>query len=330
MVSIKDVAEIAGVSTATVSRVLSDKPHVRPEMKKRVMDAVEKLGYRPNLVARNLRSQQSSTIGLIVSDIRNPFFTDISRAVEDTAYQRGYSVFLCNTDENPDKEQMYLNLMQDENVAGVIFSPTRDTAVSFPTLPLNFPTVIVDRSVQDERVDVILIDNVAAGHRLTTHLITNGYRNIAAVIGEASTTGRERHQGFEKALTEHQLTPVQITYTAPKIQAGFDAVSAMLTENAHIDAVLATNSLLTAGALKAILHHNLRIPEDVALVGFDDTTWTILVSPPITVIAQPTYEIGKTATELLLQRVAEPERPSRSVILKGELIARGSSAPHFG
>ncbi|KAA3654753.1 MAG: hypothetical protein DWQ04_34135 [Chloroflexi bacterium] len=222
---------------------------------------------------------------------------------------------------------MYLNLMQDENVAGVIFSPTRETAVSFPTLPLNFPAVIVDRSVQDTRVDVILIDNVAAGHRLTTHLITNGYRNIAAVFGEASTTGRERHQGFENALADHRLTSVQVNYTAPKIEAGFNAVSAMLTENPHIDAVLATNSLLAAGALKAILHHNRRIPDDIALVGFDDTTWTTLVTPPITVIAQPTYEIGKTATELLLQRITEPERPSRSVILKGELIARSSSAP---
>ena len=327
MASIKDVAEMAGVSTATVSRVLSDKPHVRPEMKKRVMDAVEALGYRPNLVARNLRSQQSSTIGLIVSDIRNPFFTDISRSVEDTAYNRGYSVYLCNTDENPDKEQMYLNLMQDEHVAGVIFSPTRETAVAFPTLPLNFPTVIVDRSVEDDRVDTILIDNVAAGHRLATHLIKNGYRNIAAVFGEASTTGRERHQGVINALAEHGLAPVQITYTAPKIATGRDAVSTMLTENPHIDAILATNSLLAAGALKAIQQHNLRIPEDVALAGFDDTTWATLVSPAITVIAQPTYEIGKTATELLLQRISEPKRPSRSVILKGELLARGSSAP---
>jgi len=327
MVSIKDVAEMAGVSTATVSRVLSDKPHVRPEMQRRVMNAVEKLGYRPNLIARNLRSQQSSTIGLIVADIRNPFFTDISRAVEDTAYEKGFSVYLCNTDENSAKEKMYLNLMQDENVAGVIFSPTRETAVSFSTLPLNFPTVVVDRSVRDDRVDMILIDNVSAGYRLTTHLIENGYRHIGAVFGEASTTGRERRQGFEQALAEHGLAPVHVTYTAPKIEAGFAAASAMLAENPQIDAILATNSLLTAGAWKAIMHHNCRIPDDVALVGFDETTWTTLVNPPVTVIAQPTYEIGKTATELLLQRIAEPNRSPRSVILNGKLIVRGSSAP---
>src|SRR5438552_12141287 len=147
MVSIKEVAETAGVSTATVSRVLSNGLHVRPEVRARVMAAVERLGYRPNLVARSLRSQQSNMIGLIVSDIRNPFFTSISRAVEDMAYEQGLSVFLCNTDENPEKETIYLNLMQDANVAGIIFSPTRQTIAKFSTGHLSFPVVMVDRSI---------------------------------------------------------------------------------------------------------------------------------------------------------------------------------------
>src|SRR5579883_500824 len=153
MVSIKDVAKAAGVSTATVSRVLSNGNHVRPEVRKKVMEAVERLGYRPNLVARSLRSQQSNTIGLIVSDIRNPFFTSLSRAVEDTAYEQGYTVFLCNTDENPEKETIYLNLMRDESVAGVIFSPTRQTASNFSAAKLSFPVVIVDRAVPHGDVD---------------------------------------------------------------------------------------------------------------------------------------------------------------------------------
>src|SRR5436309_8197597 len=131
MASIKDVAEAAGVSTATVSRVLSNGLHVRPEVRERVMATVERLGYRPNLVARSLRSQRSSTIGLIVSDISNPFFTAISRAVEDSAYEQGFSVLLCNTDENPEKETIYLNLMRDTSVAGAIMSPTRHTIANF-------------------------------------------------------------------------------------------------------------------------------------------------------------------------------------------------------
>src|SRR5579864_8458964 len=146
MVSIKEVAQAAGVSTATVSRVLAGGPqHVRPAVRERVQAAVARLDYRPNLVARSLRAQQSNTIGLIVSDIRNPFFTAISRAVEDTAYEQGFSVLLCNTDEDPEKEAIYLHLMRDEGVAGVIFSPTRQAVTNFSASNLDFPTVVVDR-----------------------------------------------------------------------------------------------------------------------------------------------------------------------------------------
>src|SRR5436853_718148 len=195
MVSIKEVAEAAGVSTATVSRVLSNGLHVRPEMRARVMEAVEQLGYRPNLLARSLRSQQSNTLGLIVSDIRNPFFTSISRAVEDVAYEQGFSVFLCNTDENPEKEAIYLHLMRDEGVAGVIFSPTRQAVTTFFASNLNFPTVVVHRSMPNGDVYVVMLDNIDAAYRLTTHLIENGYRRIAALCGETSTTRQERRIG---------------------------------------------------------------------------------------------------------------------------------------
>src|SRR5205085_3160139 len=162
MASIKDVAEAAGVSTATVSRVLSNGLHVRPEVRERVMATVDRLGYRPNLVARSLRSHQSNTIGLIVSDISNPFFTAISRAVEDSAYVQGFSVLLCNTDENPEKEAIYLNLMRAMNVAGAIMSPTRQTIVNFADSDFPFPKVVVDRSISHGDIDAVLLDNVDA------------------------------------------------------------------------------------------------------------------------------------------------------------------------
>ncbi len=330
MATIKEVAEAAGVSTATVSRVLSNKPHVRPAVRDRVLAAVAALDYRPNLVARSLRSQQSSTIGLIVSDIRNPFFTAISRAVEDTAYEQGYSVFLCNTDEDPEKEALYLSLMEDENVAGVIFSPTRETAVQFKDLRVTYPTVIIDRCVEADHVDMVLLDNTAAAYRLTNHLIENGYRRIAAIVGDVSTTGRQRREGYEQALFEHGLpfVPELVKYVPPKIEMGKEAALSLLATAVPPDAIFTTNSLLTAGALLAVQSRGLRIPDDVALVGFDDTIWSGLVQPAITLIAQPTQEIGQTATELLLKRIAEPDKAAREVILKGQLIVRGSSAPH--
>jgi LacI family fructose operon transcriptional repressor len=327
MVKIKDVAEKAGVSTASVSRVLSGKEHVSEEMRERVLAAVEELDYQPNLVARSLRSQRSSTVGLIVSDIRNPFFTDVSRAVEDTVHERAYHLFLCNTDENPDKEALYLDQMQAQNVAGIIYSPTRQSANTFTDLDISVPTVIIDRAVRSSDVDMVLIDNVEAAYRLAEHLIENGYRRIAGLFGEASGTGRERRQGYEQALQAHDLAPPkgQVLYIPPKIEAGRATALELLTRDQPPDAVFTSNSLLTAGALMAIREQGLSIPDEVGLVGFDETTWGALVEPAITIISQPTYEIGTTAAELLLRQVAKPHRPPRKVILHGELIVRGSS-----
>jgi LacI family fructose operon transcriptional repressor len=298
-------------------------------VRERVLAEIERLGYRPNLVARSLRAQQSKTIGLIFSDIRNPFFTSISRTVEDVAYEQGFRVVLCNTDENPEKEAIYLRLMQDENVAGVIFSPTCQTLTSFTTASLNFPLVIVDRSLPGGDVDVVQIDNVDASYRLTTHLIENGYRRIAALCGETSTTGSERRAGYEKALRDHglELPNDQVKYVQPKTEAGYIATLKLLTSAHPPEALVTTNSLLAEGALQAIRERNLTIPNDIALVTFDDTTWASLVQPSLTLIVQPTYEIGGTAIELLLQRVANPHRPTRQVILKGQLLIRGSSTP---
>jgi LacI family fructose operon transcriptional repressor len=331
MVSIKDVAEAAGVSTATVSRVLSNGLHVRPEVRERVMATVERLGYRPNLVARSLRSQQSSTIGLIVSDISNPFFTAISRAVEDTAYEQGFSVLLCNTDENPEKEAIYLNLMHDTAVAGAIMSPTRQTIDSFADSNLPFPIVVVDRSISNGDVDAVLLDNVDAAYRLITYLVEQGYKRIAALCSEMST-GLERQVGYEKALRAHGLAPKSeyMKYVSPKAGAGYAATLKMLDLAEPPDALFTVNSLIAEGALQAIRERNLIIPDDIALVTFDETTWSSLVQPAITLIAQPTYEMGKTAAELLMQRIADPSRPTRQVILKGQLLVRGSSAPQLG
>lgn len=326
MPSIKDVAQTAGVSTATVSRVLADSSRVKEETRKRVLDAVEQLNYRPNLVARSLRAQKSTRIGLVVSDIRNPFFTAISRAVEDSAYAQGYSVLMCNTDENPEKEELYLNVMHDENVAGIIFSPTQQFSARLSSFKSKIPFVIIDRAVSAQHTDMVLLDNVAAAYELTNHLIENGYRKLAGLFGNASTTGKERNKGFRKALSDHQLEPVAEHYISPRIQPGYESTLALLDQAQRPDALFTSNSLLTAGAFQAIRDRKLRVPHDMALVGFDETTWGALVDPPITLIAQPTEEIGRTATELLFQRIAEPTRSPKTVILKGTLMARGSSA----
>lgn len=325
MSRIKDVAKVAGVSTATVSRVLANHARVKEETRQKVLSAVEQLNYRPNLIARSLRVQKSVKIGLLVSDVRNPFFTAISRAVEDAAYEQGYSVLMCNTDENPDKEELYLNVLHDENVAGMIFSPTQQFSAKLSTFSSDIPLVIIDRAVKSDQVDMVLLDNIAAAYDLTTHLVENGYKRIAGLFGNASTTGRERNKGFLKALNENQLKPISQQFLSPRIKQGYEAAASLLDQRIRPDAIFTSNSLLTAGVFQAIRDRKLSVPGDVALVGFDQTTWGELVDPPITLISQPTEEIGRTATELLFQRIEEPGRSPKTVILKGTLIVRKSS-----
>ena len=326
MVKIKNVADAAGVSTATVSRVLANKPHVRPEVKKRVMEVVKKLNYQPNRVAQSLRSNTSRIISLIVADIENPFFQKVSRAVDDTAQELGYNVIVCNTDEDPEKEKKCLDLLRVGNVAGAIVAPTMKALNTFNEIySLDTPVVMIDRRVSNYDVDNVLIDNVSSAHTLVSHLIEHGYRRIAGVFGD-STTGRERRNGFVKALKDHGIKPLKdlMRYTNAREEDGYQVTMKLLNLQDRPDAIFTSNSLLAAGILLAIRESGLRVPDDIAFASFDDTTWAKLVEPALTVIEQPTYEIGRTAAELLIKRIQDSKRSNREVVLKSNLIVRQS------
>ncbi|MBV8048475.1 MAG: LacI family DNA-binding transcriptional regulator [Paludibacterium sp.] len=323
-VKIKDVAELAGVSVATVSRVLSN-GSVSAALKTRVEEAVAQLGYRPNLSARRLRSQLSQTVGLIVSDVRNPFFTAVSRAVEDAAYRAGMRVILCNADEDPDKEAMYLRLMQEERVSGVIFSPTSVTAGRFRPERFEFPVVMIDREGPPGLTDAVVLDNPQAGRLLVEHLIARGYRKIGGLFGNVSTTGAARRAGYEAALAQHGL-PSSVRFVAPSTEAASTAVRAWLAEPDWPDALVVSNGLLLLGAVHALTEAGLSIPGDMALAGFDNDVWTGLVGHGLTVIEQPVYDIGVVAMEMLLSRLENPSLAKRKVVLNGALLERASTS----
>lgn len=326
MAGISDVAERAGVSTASVSRVLSGK-NVRPGVRERVMDAVQATGYRPNRAARSLRSTKTMTIGLVVADIQNAYFTQVSRAVEDAASREGYAVFLCNSDEDATKEANYLTVLRDENVAGVILAPTANTHKVIDLSSIgDMPLVAIDRPAGRLPADTVAVDNVAAAKELTTHLIGHGRRRIAGLFGMNSTTGRERHQGFVEALAANEipLVPELTQFLPPREPDGLAATTKLLEMKPPPDAIIASNGLLAAGAFRALTRSADLCPTRVAFASFDDVAWTSMVKPAVTVIEQPTYEIGRTATELLLARIADPGRPLRSVRLPYRLIARQS------
>jgi LacI family fructose operon transcriptional repressor len=329
MAQIKDVAKQAGVSVASVSRVMAGHAGVSEATRQRVLEAVQALDYRPDLAARRLRSRRTDTIGLIVSDIRNPFFTEVSRAVEDVAYQHRMRVILCNADEDPEKEALYLDLMRDENVSGVILSPTLLMLARFRLSDYPFPVVLVDRCERETAADAVVLDNVDSAYRLTTHLIESGYRRNVFFYGTTSATGRQRHEGYVTAMATHGLE-TQAKAVPATVEAARAAASEWVSRRPLPDALVGSNGLILLGLVEALRAAQLRFPEQIGLAGFDDLPWTRLVEPGITVIAQPIYDLGQAAIELLLQRIAHPAQSMRRVVMRGELIERGSSAKRGG
>jgi DNA-binding LacI/PurR family transcriptional regulator len=270
----KEVAKLAGVSVATVSRVLNDNPNVSPELCSRVLAAVEKLNYQRNRVARSLRAKTSLIVGLIISDIQNPFFTSVVRGVEDVAYDHGYTLLLCNSDEDPTKEHLYIDIMLAEKVAGVIISPVAEVDnYSSLLLQAGVPIVSMDRRMRDLDVDTVLVNNVKGAYQAVSHLIELGHRRVGFIGGPLqTTTGRERHEGYKKALTEHGIGLEQglVKIGDFKQDSGYQIACELLESDDSPVAIFTANNLMTLGALNAIHEKGLNIPQDIAIVGFDD------------------------------------------------------------
>lgn len=324
-IGIKDVARAAGVSPATVSRVLGNGP-VSADLRDKVEAAIRATGYRPNLSARRLRSQHSRTIGLVVSDIRNPFFTTLSRAVEDAAYRADMRVILCNTDENPAREAMYLRLMQEERITGLVYAPTRTGSDALDGMDFDFPVVLVDRSGPPSLHDSVVIDNPAATRALVDHLHASGRRRIAGLFGNTSSTAVERHRGYVDAMTDLGLVP-EARFVAPNADAAAEEAARWLAGPDRPEALIASNGLILLGLYKTARDLGLDVPTDLALAGFDADIWTEIVGPGLTVVEQPVAEIGRTAMALLFERLDRPEMPPRKIVLAGRIRPRGSTRP---
>ncbi|MCD7097347.1 LacI family DNA-binding transcriptional regulator [Stenotrophomonas sp. MMGLT7] len=323
-ISINDVARVAGVSKSTVSRALGGGP-VSADVRARVEAAVRQTGYRPNLMARRLRSRDSGLVGMIVADIRNPFFTAAIGAVEEAAYRHDLRLVLCNTDEDPQREALYLQLMHEERISGVILAPTRATQARLEQLQLEFPMVLLDRAGAGGRYDSVVLDNAAAAAELVAGLAAQGLVRIGGLFGNTSSTALERRDGYLQAMQAAGLAP-DYREVAPGAEAAAEAVAAWLAGPSRPQALVASNSLLLAGALQAVRAAGLRIPQDLALAGFDNERWTELVEPGITVIEQPVEDMGREAMELLLARLRSPQQPVRKVVMRGRCIVRGSTA----
>ncbi|SCK55272.1 transcriptional regulator, LacI family [Streptomyces sp. WMMB 714] len=332
MTSIKDVAFAAGVSVATVSRVLNDHPAVRPDTRTRVLSAVTDLGYRPNAVARSLRTHQTRTLGLVISDVLNPFFTELARAVEDAARGHGYSVVIGNADERAALQEHHVRTLLERRIDGLLVSPTDGgTSMIRDAVAAGTPMVFVDRWIPGLDVPVVHADGRPAVHDLVAHLHALGHRRLAIIGGPSeTTTGNERVEAFREALESHGL-PLPHRYIGEgdfQTESGRRATEAFLDLAEPPDAVFATDNLMALGAMDELRRRGLRVPQDMALAAFDDIPWFLHTDPPITAIAQPTAELGHRAVGALIDLVEG--RTASSVTLTARLVTRRSCGESEG
>jgi LacI family transcriptional regulator len=327
-VTIRDVAAVAKVSPATVSRVLNFDERVDAAMRERVLAAVERLGYRPNSQARSLRTQATRVLGLIISDIQNPFFTSLVRGVEDAASARDFSVVLANSDEDLAKEQRYLQVAAAEQMAGVILSPASSSHTRIKVLTdRSIPVVTIDRRINAE-VDSVAVDNVAGSLEAVRHLVAAGARRIAMIAGrDDASSAADRLAGYRAALAEARIPfdPALVVGGDFRLEGGHRAAEVLLALPEIPDAIFVANNLMLVGALNALGEAGLQAPDDLLVAGFDEMSWAGF-APPLTLVEQPTYEIGRQAAEILLRRIGGDRGPAEHVVLPAVLRTRSSTA----
>ncbi len=328
-VTLRDVAREAEVSIKTVSRVVNGESVVSPATAERVAEVAERLGYRPNELARSLKGKASRTIGLIIADISNPFFADVCRAVERVARRRGYSVVLCASAEDVAAEREYVGVLTSRRVDGLLLVPAPDgQGYLEEEQEAGLPIVALDRPAEGVATDLVMVDNRAAARGATEHLIERRHTRIAFVgDAEGIYTARERLNGYKEALKAHDLEPVY-KLGAGSVASAQEAAADLLSLPERPTAFFAGNSLMTAGVLRAIEVSGLRVPEDVAFVGFDDFELLSVLRPNLTLVRQPAGDLGRRAAELLFDRIDGRGPPEfRRLVLPTELVVRGSSGP---
>jgi DNA-binding LacI/PurR family transcriptional regulator len=331
--TIKDVANRAGVSITTVSRILNNQPHVADELRERVLKAIDELDYRPSRVAQRLRATESNLVGVIFSDIANPFYIEALCSIEQALSQHGMSVLIGNANSDPKREEYFINLMQMEDIAGLIIAPTKEDSPALATASrLGLPVVVIDRRMSNMEVDTVLADNFKGAFLAVQHLTQLGHKRIGVVSGPLHlTSARERYTGYLQAMSDAQLAvETSLTRFGDYRQAsGYTLTRELLETPDPPSALFIANNQMTIGAMNAIHDGGWIIPDDVAVIGFDDLPWAVSLNPPLTTVAQPTFEIGTGAADLLMVRIANPDRPSRTLVFETRLVVRESSGNHI-
>lgn len=324
--TIKRIAELANVSSATVSKVLNGKDqHISEATRRRVLEIVDREGYIPNGIAKSLRMRRTKTIGIIMPDVMNLFFSEVARGAEDAAEKRGYSVILCNSDNKESKEGRYIQILQEKKVDGIILTAS-EGCISRSLERCNTPMVLVDRDIAlDRKVGRIMVDNEEGAYNATSFLIKKGCKNIGFISSSnKNKPSAQRLKGYENALLDNgfKIDKQKIFLLNYTIESGYKGVMALLKQT-KIDGIYCGNDLIAIGAIKALKEANIKVPEEVKIIGFDDISISQYIDPPITTIKQPIYQIGEEAVRMLVS-VIEKEDINMTKVLKTKLVERGS------
>ncbi|MHB1394056.1 MAG: LacI family DNA-binding transcriptional regulator [Clostridia bacterium] len=324
-VTIKDIAKKTGVSYATVSRALNGRNGVKEDTRVLVLEEARKMGYQPNAIARGLVLKHTHTLALVIPDITNPFFPEIARGVEDAASLLGYSVFLCNTNWDVEKEKLYVKTLQEKRVDGIILHPAYNIEEDHYS-DFNIPVVLLNRIPGVVEYSSIEVDNFRGGFLATKHLIEGGYKKIAFIGGgESSPSNAERKEGYKFALNKYKMKIDDSLILSGnfKSKSGYDNMLELINSSNIPDAVFGGNDLIALGVLQCVQEYGLKVPEDIGIIGFDDIPYAELPQIQLTTIEQPKYQMGKYAIELLMKELEDKSgRELKRIILEPKLKAR--------
>ena len=328
MVTVKNVARKARVSTATVSHVINETRFVSEDLRVRVHQAIEELGYRPNAVAQSLRRKRTKNIAMIIPDIAYPFLAEVARGVEDAGFELGYSVILCESNGDPAREIAYIDLLLAKQVDGIIFVAAGESSNHIKILIREgMPVVVCGRALQDGYADTVTTDNVGSGCQATEHLIRLGHCCIGCIAGPRELyVSNRRVDGYKRTMEEHSVPLCKdlIIHGDFRCRGGYEVMRHLLDLDELPTAVFSCNDLMAMGALCAISKRKLRIPQDIAIVGCDDIALAAFTNPSLTTVAHPKYKMGVAATRMLVERIENKSNPPTKCILPTKLVIRDS------
>ncbi|NFN95358.1 MULTISPECIES: LacI family DNA-binding transcriptional regulator [Clostridium] len=328
--SIKDVAREAGVSIATVSRVLNDIDVVNEDTKKKVLDAIKLLGYRPNIIARSLKTQKTKTIGILLPDVSNQLYPEIVRGAEDVSNIYDYNVILCNSDLDIEKEKEYLRVLKEKMVDGVLYmSSSLQEEILELINELNLKTVLVETKDKESRLPSVTIDNIKGSYDSTKYLIDKGLKNIAFIGTEKNHMNAwgDRYIGYEKALKEQGIALDQdlVYLDTVKVKTGYEGIDHFMEKNKKFDGIVCASDEIAMGTINRLREKGYEVPKDVSVIGFNDNYAASIFYPKITTISQPTYDMGSVAMRMLIKILNDKELETAHYVLEHELVERDST-----